>query len=180
MSVPDIIKILITPAALIIGALVGTWRTGLDPRSGLGLQRPSARHALMFTVVFIVLLGLHEGAYQLSGMGERETDWRTYETGALVMRVMFVGLIYPVAEELFFRGLVLGLVTRKAGAVAGVAASALFFTALHDPYNGWIGPLLVFTDGVYFGFVRLRSGSLLLPVAFHVMGNSIAIVQRLY
>jgi membrane protease YdiL (CAAX protease family) len=42
------------------------------------------------------------------------------------------------------------------------------------------GTELVFTDGVFFGIARLRSGSLLLPVAFHVLGNSIAIAQRLY
>ena len=178
---PDILKIMITPIALIIGALIGTWRNGLDPRRDLGLQRPTARHAAIFTLGFLVLMGLHETLYQLAGMGGQENDWRKYAPGALALRVLCVGLIYPFAEELFFRGFLLGFITRKAGALAGIAITALLFTALHSlSAGGWTGPLLLFTDGAYFAFARLRSGSLLLALAFHVLGNSVAIVQRLY
>lgn len=178
---PDLLKIVITPVALVIGALIGTWRNGLDPRRDVGLQRPTARHAVIFTVGFLVLMGLHETLYRLAGMGGQENDWRKYARGALALRVLFVGLIYPFAEELFFRGFLLGFITRKAGALAGIVVTALLFTALHSlSAGGWMGPLLLFTDGAYFAFARLRSGSLLLPLAFHVLGNSVAIVQRLY
>jgi membrane protease YdiL (CAAX protease family) len=179
--VPDILKIMITPIALVVGALIGTWRHRLDPRGGLGLQRPGVRHTVIFTGVFVLLMVLHELLAQLAGMGEQKNDWRKYAAGALALRVLFVGLIYPLAEEFFFRGFLLGLITRKAGALAGIVATALFFTALHGlQASGWTGPLQLFTDGAYFAFVRLRSGSLLLPVTFHILGNSVAIVQRLY
>ena len=175
---PDVVMIAVTPAALIAGALIGTWRARLDPRSGLGLQLPSARHAVIFTAAFLALLVVHEGLYQLFGLDERQSDWRTYEAGAIALRVVFVAFIYPLAEELFFRGFLLGLITRKAGVIVAIVATALFFTLLHLPL-GWIGPLLIFTDGLFFGFARVGSGSLLLPAAFHVVGNSIAVIQRL-
>ena len=178
---PDILKIAITPVALILGALLGTWRNGLDPRTEIGLQRPTVQHAVIFTAGFVAFMALHETLYWLAGMGDEENAWRKYAAGALALRVLFVGLVYPAAEELFFRGFLLGLITRKAGALAGIVATALAFAALHGlAADGWIGPLLLFTDGAYFAFVRLRSGSLLLPVAFHILGNSVAIVQRLY
>lgn len=177
---PDIITIMIAPAALITGALIGTWRTGLEPRTGLALRLPSMKHSLIFTAAFLVLMAIHEAVYQLAGMGGQENDWRKYAAGALVMRVVFVGLIYPLAEEFFFRGFLLGLITRKAGPAAGMIATSVLFSALHNLQGGWVGPLLVFTDGLYFSFARLRSGSLLLPVAFHIFGNSVAIIQRLY
>jgi membrane protease YdiL (CAAX protease family) len=179
--VPDILKIIITPVALIFGALIGTWRNGLDPRRDVGLQRPTVRHAVIFTAVFVLLVAAHELLSHLAGTGEQKNDWRKYTAGALALRVLFVGLIYPFAEELFFRGFLLGLITRKAGAIAGVLATALLFTALHGLQAvGWVGPLQLFADGAYFAFVRLRSGSVLLPFALHSLGNSVAIVQRLY
>ncbi len=178
---PDILTIMITPLALIVGALLGTWRNGLDRRSDLGLQRPGVRHTVIFTAGFAFLMALHELLYQYAGMGSQGNEWRKYSQGALALRVLFVGLIYPLAEEFFFRGFLLGVITRKAGAVVGIVTTALLFTALHGlTADGWIGPVLLVADGAYFAFVRLRSGSLLLPVAFHVLGNSIAILQRLY
>ena len=179
---PDILKIIITPLALVLGALIGTWRNRLDPRSDLGLQRPTIRHTLVFTAAFIVLMAVQELLYHLAGTGgQQQNDWRKYAPVALALRILFVGLVYPLAEEFFFRGFLLGLITRKAGALAGIIATAVLFTALHNLQAGsWLGPLQVFTDGAYFAFVRLRTGSLLLPVAFHILGNSFAIVQRLY
>jgi membrane protease YdiL (CAAX protease family) len=93
---------------------------------------------------------------------------------------VFAAFLYPVAEEFFFRGFLLGLITRKAGALAGIVATAVLFTALHGLQGPWIGGLQILADGLFFGFVRLRSGSLLLPMGFHVVGNSIAVLQRLY
>lgn len=178
---PDILKIVITPVALVLGALIGTWRNGLDPRRDLGLQRPTLRHTVIFTGVFVVLLTLFELLALLAGAGQQTNDWRKYTASALALRMVFVGLVYPLAEEFFFRGFLLGLITRKAGALAAVVATALLFTALHGLLaNTWIGPLQLFTDGAYFAFVRLRSGSLALPITFHILGNSFAIVQRLY
>ena len=61
------------------------------------------------------------------------------------------------------------MLTRKAGALAGIIATALLFTALHGLNSEhWMGPLLLVTDGAYSALVRLRSGSLLLPAAFHI------------
>jgi membrane protease YdiL (CAAX protease family) len=101
--VPEVIKISITPMALVAGALIGTWRMQLHPRSELGWRLPSARHALIFTVLFMALMAIHETLYQLFALDEQQRDWRTYAAGAIALRVVFVGLIYPLAEELFFR-----------------------------------------------------------------------------
>jgi membrane protease YdiL (CAAX protease family) len=177
--VRDVIWIVITPAALVAGALIGSFRMRLHPRTGLGLQLPSARHALIFSAVFVALMAIHESLYHLLGF-EQQSDWRKYDAAARTVRVVFAAFIYPIAEEFFFRGFLLGLITRKAGPVVGIAATAVFFTALHGLQGPWIGGLQIFADGLFFGFVRLRSGSLLLPVAFHIVGNSIAVLQRLY
>jgi membrane protease YdiL (CAAX protease family) len=175
----DIFWIVITPAALTAGALFGSHRMRLHPRTGLGVQLPSARHALIFSAVFVALMAIHESLYHRLGL-EQHSDWRKYDPVARTVRVVFAAFIYPIAEEFFFRGFLLGLITRKAGPVIGIAATAVFFTALHGLQGPWIGGLQILADGLFFGFVRLRSGSLLLPAAFHIVGNSIAVLQRLY
>lgn len=175
----DIVWIAITPAALIAGALIGSFRTRLNPRSGLGLQLPSIRHALIFSAVFIALVAIHEGIAHLVGV-EQQSEWRRYDAAARMLRVVFAAFIYPAVEEFFFRGFLLGLITRKAGPVAGVTAAAVLFTALHSLHGSWTGGLQILADGLFSGFVRLYSGSLLLPVAFHIAGNSLAVLQRLY
>jgi membrane protease YdiL (CAAX protease family) len=179
--VPDVLKIVITPVALMLGALIGTWRNGLDPRRDLGLQRPTLRDAVIWSFVFVLLVASFEMVYHLAGTaGSKNDDWRKYAPGALALRILSVALIYPVAEEFFFRGFLLGLITRRAGALAGIVVTALLFAALHglqSPFS--LGALQVFSDGLFFAFVRLRTGSLLLPAAFHILGNSLAIVQRL-
>jgi membrane protease YdiL (CAAX protease family) len=177
--VRDIIWIVITPAALMTGALIGTYRNRLDPRTDLGLQLPSVRHAVIFSAVFVALMAAHESLYLLLGLSQH-SDWRRYAPAVLAVRVVFAAFLYPVAEEFFFRGFLLGLITRKAGALAGIVATAVLFTALHGLQGPWIGGLQILADGLFFGFVRLRSGSLLLPMGFHVVGNSIAVLQRLY
>lgn len=175
----DVIWIVITPAALLIGALVGSYRMRLHPRIDLGLQLPSIRHTLIFSAVFIALMALHESLYHLLGL-EQQSNWRKYDPTALAVRVIFAAFIYPIAEEFFFRGFLLGFITRKAGARVAIVATAVFFTALHGLGGPWIGGLQILADGLFFAYARLRSGSLLLPIAFHIVGNSIAVLQRLY
>jgi len=177
--VRDVIWIVITPAALLTGGLIGSYRMRLHPRTDLGLQRPSVRHALIFGAIFIALMAIHESLYHLLGL-EQQSDWRRYDATALAVRVVFAAFVYPIAEEFFFRGFLLGLITRKAGAMVAIVATAVFFTALHGLGGPWIGGLQILADGLFFAYVRLRSGSLLLPIAFHIVGNSVAVLQRLY
>lgn len=177
----DFIQIAITPAALIAGALVGRMRMRLDWRAGLGLQPTTVRHALTFGAVFAALIVFNELLSWWFIPDATQSDWRArYQGTALVVRVVFAVLVYPFAEELFFRGFLLAIITRKAGSVVAVVATAVLFTALHSPQGLSIGTLQILADGLFFALMRLRSGSLVLPVIFHAVGNGIAVIQRLH
>ena len=176
----DLIMIVLTPAALTCGAIVGSIRNRLSPRDDLGLQRPRARDAIVYTVLFALLMAMFELLYWRSSGDAAPSDWRArYSGAALYVRVVFAAAIYPLAEELFFRGFLLGLIRKKARVLIAVLATSIAFTALHSLGGSWLGALQIFTDGVFFATVRVRSGSLYLPMAFHVIGNSIAMWQRL-
>jgi membrane protease YdiL (CAAX protease family) len=181
MELRDVVLIVITPLALILGALAGSFRNRLDRRTDLGLQAPTTRHAIVFTVVFLALVVINELLNWWLLPHAKGSDWRAkYDGAALIMRVVFGAVVYPVAEELFFRGFLLALLKRKAGVIAAVVLTSVLFTLLHSLQGPWLGALQIFTDGLFFAYVRVRSGSVYLPMAFHIIGNSIAVLQRVW
>jgi membrane protease YdiL (CAAX protease family) len=89
---------------------------------------------------------------------------------ALIMTVVVVG---PLAEELFFRGLLQPVLTARVGAGAGVVVTALLFGLLHDPVPHLVVPIGLL--GCFFGWVRLTTGSVLVPAGLHALHNSITL-----
>jgi membrane protease YdiL (CAAX protease family) len=80
----------------------------------------------------------------------------------------------PLCEEIVFRGFLLpgfaASFLRPSGAV--LVTSALW-TALHTQYDA-VGLTVVFSLGVLFGVARLRTGSLIVPLALHMLENLLA------
>lgn len=78
------------------------------------------------------------------------------------------GLLAPVAEEVFFRGIVYGFF-RRWGAPAALVLSTLGFVMAHR----WGGalPVTQVVGGLVFGIAYETSGRLLTPIVIHVLGN---------
>jgi len=92
---------------------------------------------------------------------------------------LLVILIYPVLEEIVFRGLIMDALTkhqvfvwRKAGvSLANLIAATLFaLSHLWGQSVGWA--LAIFVPGLVFGFAKERWGSLKFPVFFHAYYNA--------
>lgn len=89
--------------------------------------------------------------------------------GAVHLVVQAV-LIAPLVEELFFRGLLLDSLLRLTGRRwATVALTAAVFGAVHVSVPQTILPLV--TMGLVLGYLRIRTGSLLLCIVVHVLFN---------
>jgi len=99
-----------------------------------------------------------------------------YGTADLAVRIVAIALLYPLAEEFFFRGVFLGVVRRKFGDLPAIVVPAIIFGVIHVQY-GW--PLLIVADGLLFGLARVRTGSVYVPMAMHIIGNSYAVWERL-
>ncbi|HRT04688.1 MAG TPA: CPBP family intramembrane metalloprotease [Kiritimatiellia bacterium] len=93
---------------------------------------------------------------------ETDTAWEQ------VRFVFFAVVVAPVAEEALFRGLLLPLLVRHAGAVAGVALTALGFAALHGLES--LPALAVFSVALSLAYAR--TGTLLVPMAMHAFFNA--------
>lgn len=104
--------------------------------------------------------------------------------------VLAVVLVAPIAEEIFFRGLVLNAWLREYGARFGIIGSAALFGAIHaDTSSGEalltsvVRVVPIFGLGLALAFVYRRTGSLLAAIGMHVGFNAlsitIALAQRL-
>jgi len=93
-------------------------------------------------------------------------------------RFVYPALLYPVAEELVFRGLVQDLAHRylKAWALGPLThaniLTSLLFTALHFFNHPPLWAAAVLVPSLLFGFFKDRSGGLAAPVLLHVFYNS--------
>ncbi|VAX00272.1 hypothetical protein MNBD_GAMMA21-2486 [hydrothermal vent metagenome] len=90
--------------------------------------------------------------------------------------ILLVG-VYPVLEEVVFRGLILGWLTswtkqRRYGvlSLANLLTSGLFVLA-HLVYQPWLWALLVFFPSLIFGYMKERHHSLWPPIFLHGFYN---------
>jgi membrane protease YdiL (CAAX protease family) len=89
------------------------------------------------------------------------------QTAAVVLLFLVGGLIGPVAEELFFRGIVFGYV-RRWGFWPALILSTALFSGLH--INTGLAPTQV-VGGLLFATAYEFGGNLLVPITLHVLGN---------
>ena len=98
----------------------------------------------------------------------------TWESGWIDVALLMiaVAIVTPIAEELMFRGYILDSIRRIHGDWPAIIGSAILFGLVH------INPFLVgqaFIGGVIYGWIRIRTGSLLPSIACHMMWNIMAL-----
>ncbi len=82
--------------------------------------------------------------------------------------VVVGAVIGPVAEEIFFRGIVYGFF-RSLGVFAAVVFSTLLFVLPH--LGGSVIPLTQAVGGIVFALAYEKEKSLLTPITIHCLGN---------
>lgn len=171
----DYLTIALTPMLLtVVGLLIVRFRK-LSWRDDVGFKPPGLRALLVWCAIFLTLAAIGELVTDNGAGG----SWRgKYSAADLAVRVAAVALIYPVAEEFFFRGVFLGVVRRRFGDFAAVLLPALIFGLIHIQYD-WQGMAFVALDGLIFGIARIRTGSVYVPMLLHILGNSYAVWERL-
>ena len=134
---------------LLHGALRGIyWSLGFGALAGVGM-------IIMFAMGQNPFVLLHGGAPRLSG-------W------SLTVFFIVGGLVGPIAEELFFRGILYGFV-RRWGVIAALVVSTALFVMCHR-----VGGRIPFTQvvgGLVFALSYEKEKNLMAPIVLHVAGN---------
>lgn len=91
---------------------------------------------------------------------------------------LYPALIYPLVEEMVFRGIIQEWLHQKipASLFAGISSAnvitSLLFTALHFINHSPLWAAAVFIPSLIFGYFKDRTGGLGAPIALHVFYNS--------
>jgi membrane protease YdiL (CAAX protease family) len=171
---------LIQDVALIVAAVMfaGMWARGLTPAS-FGLRRVPLARAAGWTVLAFVMFWILTGIYiSLVGQPDQQEltrDLRDEESlSALIGYGVLLAFIAPLAEELFFRGFVFGVLREKIGPVWGALATGIVFGLVHvagSPIET-VGVLIIL--GVLLCVVYQQTGSLLPCIGLHAVNNAIS------
>ena len=90
------------------------------------------------------------------------------QTANLVFFFFVGGMIGPVAEELFFRG-ILYTFLRRWGVIVALVLSTLIFVLCHPISHGI--PVTRLVGGIVFALAYEIGGSLIVPITIHTLGN---------
>ena len=88
----------------------------------------------------------------------------------------FAVVLAPLAEETFFRGILLPVLVRRMGARIGIALTAAGFAALHANTGSFVS-LAIFSVALSIAYVR--TGTLWVPVLMHALFNAASLALLL-
>ena len=86
---------------------------------------------------------------------------------SLALLAFSVAILTPFAEELLFRGFILGMLLKRYSDTQAIVISSLIFAIAHEP----IAMVLAFGGGLLYGWVRVRTGSILPGMIAHAIWN---------
>lgn len=156
-------------------AVVGGVLVFRHARHGLSLFAPARAPGAWLLVACGCALALHPlstlAMKLIPSTGEAPIEaFISWPSGALTFAML--GMIVPLAEELFFRGLLFGTLL-PAGRLVAALGTIVLFTAAHaqQAWGNW-GVLMSLTmTSVVLTMLRAFSGSTLVPAVAHVLFN---------
>ena len=122
---------------------------------------------LIFSVWILNLLG-----YKPEPQPVFEVFMEEKRGGFLLFFVIFVSVLGPIIEEIFFRGFMYNAIKKHIGIIGAAFISASVFSLLHTNIVGFF-PIMIL--GLLLAYLYERTGSLVASMTVHVVHNSIII-----
>ena len=85
-----------------------------------------------------------------------------------IILICIGGILAPVAEEVFFRGILYGFF-RRWGMIVALIVSTLLFVVVHPMGQGI--PVIQILGGILFAVAYEVEGTLMTPITIHILGN---------
>ncbi len=85
---------------------------------------------------------------------------------------LFVSVFAPIVEEIFFRGFFYSALRSRAGPLKAAFFVSFIFALLHMNMTGF---LPIFILGLLLAYLYEKTGSLIAPIAVHILHNSIVL-----
>ncbi len=172
------LKSALSTLAILLASIVASIFTTNEKKSLLGLVNKKFSPifiVLPLTISFSMIFGLGftnslvESLFNKIGIFTT-TEFSIASIGDFVLFTVFLALIPAVAEELFFRGVLIS--NLKTNDLTKVLISALCFSLYHLAITKLV---YQFIYGVVLGLLFIRSRNLILPIITHFLNNFIII-----
>ncbi len=166
-----------TPFVVGLTALIIVAR-GCSVRDYLALQWPPVRKGVLAFLAMVVIAVSSDGLSVLLGrpvVPPVMVDM--FRSAWLPTLLLAVVVLAPIGEEVIFRGFFYrGIAASRWGPVTAIILSATGWALLHAQYD-WYGVASIAVFGLYLGFVRYWTGSLLLTMVLHAVMNGVATLE---
>lgn len=90
------------------------------------------------------------------------------KTSEIILFFLIGGIVGPIAEEVFFRGMLYGFF-RRWGILVALILTTLIFVLAHPVFPGI--PATQVVGGLIFAVAYEVEGSLMVPITIHILGN---------
>jgi membrane protease YdiL (CAAX protease family) len=169
------IKVLLPVLAILAVWLLSKYRHHISLKQDLKIRRPAFNQLVLWLAVYIIWMLTTN--YFMDWRGPWDfSPWQQQPLYVSIMRVLAVGILGPIAEELIFRGLIFYRLNKLnlTNKWILMALIAVFWAAIHIDYS-WQVRAVIFVDGILLGVAMLKSNSLVTPILMHVAWNLYAI-----
>lgn len=143
----------------------------------LGVVPGVAAQYLLVPLVSLPILWATNTDIEKLGEPARELADKATTPGGIALFFLMVAIGAPIAEELFFRGLVLRSIEKRFGSTWAIAGSSLAFGATHFQVLQF--PALT-AVGVVFALLAVKSGRLGPAIFAHMAFNAATVVSLVW
>jgi membrane protease YdiL (CAAX protease family) len=169
------LKVLLPLSAICVILALAKYKWRLNFQSELFFKAPELKQLLFWTILSTCWMLLTN--YLIGWRGEWNfTSWYSQPFYVSVLRVLAVGILGPIAEELLFRGILFSRLqhTRFINKWAIVVVLAAAWAAIHIDYNLQV-IAVIFVFGLLLGSATIKSKSILVPIVMHIVWNLYAV-----
>jgi len=164
-----------------VTAIAVRWR-GWRFNDYVGLVLPSRRELILSLAAFaVLLLATDLASYALGRPVIPQFMIDVYVSAgtpaALMIVFISVVIVAPLWEEIAFRGFLFrGTSLTRFGVPGAILLTSSVWALMHGQYDGFV-IVQIFLSGMFLGWLRSTTGSALLTIILHAIGNFAALVQ---
>lgn len=126
------------------------------------------------SIIAMIVLFLTNSIDSLQGRTDMLLPEGSNTVGGFLLILLFAGILVPISEELFFRGLLHRWFSQRLTLWPAILLSSLIFAIGH--FDSFAVAVSAFIAGMVHAYAYEKSKTLWLPILLHITANSIGVI----
>lgn len=165
-----LVKLLLPVLGIVAIYFIATKKLKYSLKQDLLFVTPKFRSLLFWIFLYLIYMLGTDMILNWRGPWNFQ-PWKEQTLFASIARVLAVGILGPIAEEMIFRGLLLTKLNQlKLNKWISLLIVTALWTVIHVDYSIEI-LVLIFFNGILLGLSLYLSRSLIIPIILHIMWN---------